>query len=79
MTREVKSVAVFSVYDMPSRIPIGLLHKIANGCIFKLESVSILQGQPQIFRPSFIPDHLKVLSDALTLYLVNLSSCDWQY
>ena len=30
-TREIKSVAVCSVYDMLSGIPIGLLHKIAKG------------------------------------------------
>ena len=30
-TREVKSVAVCSVYDMLLGIPIGLLHKIAKG------------------------------------------------
>ena len=35
-----KGLAVYSVYDMQSRLPIGLLHKIANGCIFKLESVN---------------------------------------
>ena len=30
-TREVKTVAVCSVYDMLSGIPIGLLHEIAKG------------------------------------------------
>ena len=40
-TREVKSVAVCSVYDMLWGIPIGLLHKIANRCIFKLEIVKV--------------------------------------
>ena len=44
-TREVKSIAAFSVHDILSGMYLGLLHKIENVCKHAKETVFLFQNE----------------------------------